>query len=510
MHGRRFDFGARQNPSFGSSEHRSLGDFVHLNLPQSLLDVAPDAWKNKKLRVGRSELSYGEIVALAGDLYGIPSQPISDGTTDADRQTRFLAAFATLESADPDEVSKLVALISEEADAIKRNIINDGVPANVAAKANDYDDEYTMATGGWVPYDGVHSRYLQLAETNYDHFGFDAVTAYIAGHTVAINLALEAARDSKDSVARTQVFAKYERALSLNAFADHFLTDLFSAGHLRVPRRKAVEQEGEVVGGVASKAQHDEDSHWGLFVKSRRGHCWKCYGDNHLNTQQGVDNREHVREAIVSSVREIYNTFTSGPPVAYEPLELIPDLDYARHAAKPNETDIHLNFAALFLPVKDSPAIAVREPMDDTNSYHWALSGFTADLLSHFEVSKPPHDYLPAPADKPIFSHWGKLSNPARAVSPVGLKRVRYALANVGYKQYPHGGLGTYYSSEQGSWGDWIDTRVGECPHLAVQKDPDSRTVRRILLRQVEGELPVLNFRVLNENKEQEVIDADA
>ncbi len=505
-HGRRFDLDARRNPSFGSSEHRSLGDFVHLNLPQSLNEAAPDSWKNdRKLRVGRCELTYGEIVALAGDLYGIASRPISDGATETDRKARFLAAFKTLEDAPEKEVYALVALMAEEAAAISKDVIEKGVPANVAAKDNDFDDKYTKATGGWYSYDLARSRYLQLAATNYDHFGFDAVAAYTAGHAVAIDMALEAARDDKSSAPKTQVFAKYERALALNAFADHFLTDLFSAGHLRVPRREAVEQIKLVLGGTASKAQHDEDNHWGLFVKSKRGHCWKCYGDNHLNTQQGADNREKVREAIVSSVREIYNSFNSGSPNAYEPLELIPDIDQVQHSG--TDAGDRLNFPALLIPAAGKPAIAVRDPRHDVNAYNWKPAALL--VMKKSPAIGPPNDYLPAPHDKPVLKGWDRIENPPRTASPVALKRVRYALANVGFKPYPDG-LAAYHSSEQGPWSDWIQTRVGEYPRLLVAKDEDVRTIRRVLIRQIEGDLPELNFMILTQNREQEVKDINA
>ena len=64
--------------------------------------------------------------------------------------------------------------------------------------------------------------YLGLAQINWDHFGKDARTAYNAGHATALQIAAD---------------GDLEGAYALNAFADHFLQDCFSAGHLRTPRR---------------------------------------------------------------------------------------------------------------------------------------------------------------------------------------------------------------------------------------------------------------------------------
>jgi len=64
--------------------------------------------------------------------------------------------------------------------------------------------------------------YFGLARINWDHFGEYARTAYNAGHSIAIQKA---------------VGGDLEGAYTLNAFADHFLEDSFSAGHLRTPRK---------------------------------------------------------------------------------------------------------------------------------------------------------------------------------------------------------------------------------------------------------------------------------
>ena len=66
--------------------------------------------------------------------------------------------------------------------------------------------------------------YLGLSLINWDHFGNDARTAYSTGHSAAIDYARQAG-------------SSWDVAYAMNAFADHYLQDLFSAGHLRNPRR---------------------------------------------------------------------------------------------------------------------------------------------------------------------------------------------------------------------------------------------------------------------------------
>lgn len=70
--------------------------------------------------------------------------------------------------------------------------------------------------------------YAGLALINWDHFGDDARTAYQTGHLAALNHA------ASDDMSKTNLFEAY----SMNAFADHFLQDLFSSGHMRTTRRQ--------------------------------------------------------------------------------------------------------------------------------------------------------------------------------------------------------------------------------------------------------------------------------
>lgn len=77
-------------------------------------------------------------------------------------------------------------------------------------------------------------RYKNLALENVSHFsgGGTALTTWQKQHREAILDALEAGK-RRDSGALAGAYA-------VNAFADHYLTDSFSSGHIRVPREQVI------------------------------------------------------------------------------------------------------------------------------------------------------------------------------------------------------------------------------------------------------------------------------
>jgi hypothetical protein len=160
-------------------------------------------------------LTYGEVVALAGDYYGTPEE---------------LAA----------ELTPAVA------EAIR------GVTPQ---------DEGTFLLNthrGWFDY-------AMLANENQDHFAPRSWARYARHHAEALRLALNKNLDA---------------ALVRNAFADHFLTDAFASGHLRVPRDGLV----GLSGALPTRKMHDEENVHGLWVQSASGFVWRAYGDDHLGT----------------------------------------------------------------------------------------------------------------------------------------------------------------------------------------------------------------------------------
>lgn len=198
---------------FGAFEHNYIGEQVSLTSERSVL-------QHLKLPNG-SVLTFGQIVALAGDFYGVPKHPIIDPSnqTDPGRYQRFIAAYSTLARVQNDklqpELNKILAALETET-RNRRSI-----------KAKKWDE---ITGGKWFGFLPVkHGRMLKLAKNNHDHFLPYAKEAYLTGH----QLAMDKARYASSKTDTEQREKLLHEALSLDAFACHFLTDSFASGHIR-------------------------------------------------------------------------------------------------------------------------------------------------------------------------------------------------------------------------------------------------------------------------------------
>ena len=174
------------------------------------------------------KIKFEEIIALAGDYYGLPNQPIIDPAfkdidqEDSGRHQRFRDAYSTLARTPKtdelqNELDKLLATLHKE------------IKTGVTVDASTWDE----ITGGWwvagLPV--KLGRMMQLAETNFDHFLPNAKNAYLTGHQLAIDKAREAGNYSEDD--KDEQKRLLHEAFSLEAFSCHFLTDSFASGHIR-------------------------------------------------------------------------------------------------------------------------------------------------------------------------------------------------------------------------------------------------------------------------------------
>ena len=293
---------------FEGGEHTAIGDDTLLRFAKDAPAI-PSRQVELHLPNGLA-LTYGQVIALGGDFYGIPGQPISDGASPAERVQRFSAAFNTLAvlPASRAEAQKILAVMQKEINAVNQ-AIKEGKHAHEAydALGDTLSEEWNRITGGGSVVSALVplGRYLKLAVDNADHFGEWALSAYLAGHTAALQQALVAHQTGTDQA--------LELAYAMNSFADHFLTDLFSAGHLRVPRKQlaAVVTPGEL-GSLISRFMHDEDSKFGLKVRNALGDEWHAYGDKRYFDVIDADNRAQVKRAVQASADEIFETFISG------------------------------------------------------------------------------------------------------------------------------------------------------------------------------------------------------
>ena len=207
-------------------------------------------------RFPNGKLPYGYLLALAGDIYGSPPGLRIDIASNRESIRSFCQIFS-------DEIHSNF----EEHSNIALTLIADVVSVS------------------------DHSHYLSLAKKNYSHFAGDNLLAYMAHHLQAVMAASNCTTSNSD-------WARYwfTRALISEAFAGHFLTDMFSAGHARVPRYAFLheilkDKEGDA--HLLSGLLHDHDGRKGLFMKNDLGHLWYAYGDAMLLDHSAVVNADH-------------------------------------------------------------------------------------------------------------------------------------------------------------------------------------------------------------------------
>lgn len=171
---------------FGGFEHKHIGDQASGNAHTTLRYGLPPRW-----------LSFGDVVALAGDYFASYFDMNELARTSDGRMELAWARWHCL------------------------GLKADGVPEPPAAGDPREADKRKKA---------VTDRYFSLASRNISHFsaGGSAIATYAKSHSDALVDALEAGQTGDKTV--------WRRALTKDAFAVHFLTDAFSAGHVRTPR----------------------------------------------------------------------------------------------------------------------------------------------------------------------------------------------------------------------------------------------------------------------------------
>lgn len=332
------EFGAR----FESEEHVHAGEHIKLISKSNRF----------KLKNGL-KLSFSEIIAMP-DFYGVVGEYITN-------QEQFVAAFETLAN-DPNSLS--------EAEKI-RNAIQSNIPRD------QQHVTWNCLTGGacsgatwWL----TPGRYLLLAEQDFDHFGANAVVAYQAGHEAAIQRALIAGR--------TQDEDGLSEAYALEAFACHFLTDRFSAGHIRVPRAELPQNvTPAVLGSLLVTFMHDEESKFGLHVHNQRGDSWIAYGDGYYLDARNSMNRLLTEEAMQLSVDQVSNAFLKGAiPREYPQLELIPEAD----EQAPN---CDLDLSPLFYFEQQTGLLKRRENLSKPSDCSWTVDWYGWSTLAALKLS---------------------------------------------------------------------------------------------------------------------------
>ncbi len=309
---------------FASFEHFMCAYYigreaVDSETPLSLDSVQASFDKNTELPVGRKNLTFGQIIALAGDYYAFldasAAKQFSWAWPDIQGFSRWLAGdyrSPTLDK-DPDSAAKYIfGIIMRDKDTER------GTAAEIAASAKD------AATGFPA------RRYAALSSVNFCHFrathaeaaeSIDAMKLYRAYHARAVKHAADPKAGDRTSLLK--------RALAIDAFGCHFLTDSFASGHMRVPRRELARDFGVLLGSLKmSKAMHDEDNKLGLWcatqatASSQSRVVWRAYGDGRLRSDEARVHCKQVQEAVRRSSGEVFAAWVTRKtsPTLKEPV----------------------------------------------------------------------------------------------------------------------------------------------------------------------------------------------
>jgi len=326
------------------------------------------------------ELTYGQVIALGGDFYGDPAHPVCNAGNLEQQIEQFQKNFASLQTSD--EVTKILQITDHyEFKPIAQRVTHNQPPSGVYAGlpttwphlVPDEDRAFDEATGGTFFKSG---RYLNLAETNLDHFGMDAMSCYNAGHILAQQSAINA-KGSRDPNTALMV------AYAINAFADHFLTDLFAAGHMRTPRRKLFESASvhnpltQAAAGLCAMGMHNEDNKFGLWVENERRDKWVAYGDARYRDRWNSANRRVMKGALQQSMDDVWNAFktgnvtNSGQVFSYLP-KLIKEVGH--NPTTPNRND-RQNWAPLFWWNPDENNVWRRNNLEDGSDRTYCQQG---------------------------------------------------------------------------------------------------------------------------------------
>ena len=185
--------------------------------------------------------------------------------------------------------------------------------------------DFLSTRAGWKAASRKH--YYELALANSTHFHPYATREWRRYHSQAVTHAMDASkRLGLDAVDGLQL------ALFENAFADHFLHDAFSAGHMGFNRAAS--------SVAASLVYHDRWNAKGRVVRDRAGRSWKTYGDGRLDSPANTDGREHVLRVATLSIEGLLRTFVLGTRDLEHELEIWRALPFVIEAPEvPSLTD---------------------------------------------------------------------------------------------------------------------------------------------------------------------------
>lgn len=367
--------------SFALSEHWAMGQRVKLRFN---LTQPPEAATPLHLKNGLT-LTFGDILSL-GDLYGEPGSPISHGITKQQKHERFkdvYKSFAHKFSA-VNEVKELNSVIKMEIRAIESGMEHGETAEEIYKRVgNEIGRQINCITGGgctsvgWWLYPG---RYMLLAMENYDHFSPNSLIVYKTGHQAALLQAAKA-RQTGNKI-------DLEKAYAMDAFAAHFLSDHFAAGHIRTPREELKDKiTPGVLGSLLASYMHNEENKFGIHVTNDLGDQWVVYGDYSYFNPFNQTNQQMLLNALQQSADELFDVYQTGViPNKSSVLQLLPH-------AQSLDNENNLDIAPMFYWDKKTKQLFRRTDLSNPYDQHWTNSwwGWSTFLLlkSQYGITSP-------------------------------------------------------------------------------------------------------------------------
>jgi hypothetical protein len=375
----------------------------------------------------QASVSYGDVLAMAGD---------------------FFLEFEQLDGVDFSRKDDPGKTTHQEIDGILREyhakLKNDAYKVGPDARPGAHFFNKWFDAG----------RVMNLALRNFPHFGFDAFAQWLKYHNKALVHANRgrayyghAQRYHDEVGAPTDpvlVDAKWDTkrddfplvneliaALKFNAFGDHFLSDLFSAGHMRVARKQMFDQLHDDSGNlwvvpldhidgsqdvdlcsIVSGISHDEDGKVGLWchllygnvdldglggVGALNGHVgdFMAWGDGHLFDQPNKTTSDLANYAVALSIRDVLIAAATG----HDPTHYGGYWDPVGGSRGPI-------FASLRLVPRPYPPNTSWTPdkRQDSNGHKW----------NHFPLAMPGGDIAQLEARFESFKHAFNVGDPSQ------------------------------------------------------------------------------------------------
>lgn len=249
--------------------------------------TGPNQYPGLPLALLFGDLEYGYLVGLAADFYGSPDD------------LQWAMSTAPLGGPGSLVTSNLLDFVS----IFKTEIDSDFTAStDVAESLTSLNDSFAF--------------YLTLAQKNYSHFVGHNLLFYLSYHLWALNDAVLCANSSTESDTKKY----FTSALVKEAFAFHYLTDMFSAGHARVPRwgllyRVLADSPHEA--DLVSKLLHDFEGDLNVFVRNSVSapaqYIWKIAGDGKLRLKRPPGHDEYVYRYDSASNKLVPATYQDEP-----------------------------------------------------------------------------------------------------------------------------------------------------------------------------------------------------